>query len=303
MGRILKVWDKGFILVDAHSRPIYFFERMPLHVPFGVALECGRDELVALGSLCQGCRLRKRGNILWLDNAGGVGINLESGVQVDLRHKNQGKPLPTQHGPAIMKTLSRVVASCGDSRGLAGVMTCLQSFHPQVTAGLYVPVSPYARYAMGSINALLAASPEDLPETFLRACLNLIGCGPGLTPSGDDFLTGFLAAHFLSNSSLARQIWQQKMGPNVVALARTRTTLVSAELLACAVQGRFSEILYKAWRALPNLHTDCKQNGPVHYLLNWGSSSGTDTIVGLIIGLATLTDVALPSSFDKSTSR
>ena len=66
--------------------------------------------------------------------------------------------------------------------------------------------------------------------------------------------------------------------------ARKQTTLVSSEMLAFGFKGRFSEILYQACRALPGMGEDSGQNGPVHRLLNWGSTSGTDTIVGFIMG-------------------
>ena len=289
-GRVLKSWGQSFILIDPQNRPIYFFAKMPLHVPFGVAMDselgCG-DTWFHVG---QGCLLARRGQMLMLTQTGNVALNLNSGQEVDLSWDRQGMTL---HAPPLsqcIQALGRIVTALGDSQGLAGVLNYLRTngkFYPR-TDSPPLPVSPYAGYAMEYVESLLNASHEQLPVALMEACRGLIGCGPGLTPSGDDFLVGFLAAHYLCGSALAGEVRRQKLGSAVAAMAKKQTTIVSAEMLACAVKGKFSEILFQACRALPGLANDSNQNGPVQRFLDWGSTSGTDTIVGLTVGLATL---------------
>ena len=105
----------------------------------------------------------------------------------------------------------------------------------------------------------------------------LIGLGIGLTPSGDDFLCGFLAGLrlSLSESDRFRQILEKKICSHL-----NRTNEISAAFLHCAVLGQFS--------------------APIHLLINpditveqiylafsgIGHSSGVDTLCGISTALS-----------------
>jgi hypothetical protein len=80
------------------------------------------------------------------------------------------------------------------------------------------------------------AVPPSLPDVDLPddvAPLDLVGRGPGLTPSGDDVVAGALvAAHATGHPGLAA--WRDQTGD---ALRKRRTTAVSRGLLHHALQG------------------------------------------------------------------
>ena len=290
-GRVLKSCTQGFILIDPQNRPIYFFGKVPLHVPFGVAVDSDLGFLSTSFNVRQQSLLIRRGEMLWLTHTGEIVLNLNSGRNVDLSWDEQGITLDGPPRAKWIQALGRIVVTLGNSRGLAGVLNSLRyssRFCSQVDLPP-LPVSPYALYSMEYVESLLAATPEQQSRVLVDACRGLIGCGPGLTPSGDDFLVGFLAANYLCRSALVKELRQLKLDSYVATMARKQTTLVSAEMLACAVKGRFSETLYQALRALPGTANGSNQNGPVQRFLNWGSTSGTDTIVGLTLGLATIT--------------
>jgi len=73
---------------------------------------------------------------------------------------------------------------------------------------------------------------------------NLIGLGPGSTPSGDDFLCGALAAEQLLNvqSEISRDV--------SIALTPEATTLLGYTMLTDALSGRFPVILHEMVREL-----------------------------------------------------
>jgi hypothetical protein len=286
-GRVLKVWSRGACVVDPNGRPIYLFGRMPLHVPFGVALDCDENISAALVGWQEGGQLIQRGNRLRLSGTTGPGIALDTGTTVDLRWNEESRRLPLRWIPKSIQALCRVLVSHGNFQGLVGVLGCLKSQYPDIPMDTHSPVNQYVRHVMGPVQRLLEARSGDLPAAFLRVSLDLVGCGPGLTPSGDDFLVGFLAAHQLCSSSLARDTRKRKWGLALVELARKQTTLISSELLACAVEGRFSEVLRQTCLALCHVYGHLSPGNAVQRLLNWGSTSGTDTLVGLTIGLAT----------------
>ena len=266
-GRVLKVWSRGVCVVDPNGRPIYLFGRIPLHVPFGVALDCDENISAALVGLQEGGPLIKRGNRLWLGGTTGPGIALDTGTTVDLRWNEESERPPSRWIPKSIQAVCRVLVSHGNFQGLVGVLVCLKSRYPDIPIDIRLPVNQYVRHVMAPVRTLLEARSEDLPAAFLRVCLDLVGCGPGLTPSGDDFLVGFLAAHQFCNSSLARDARKRKWGRALVKLARKQTTLISGELLACAVDGRFSEVLRQAYPALCDAPAFCSLVTPYNAYL------------------------------------
>ena len=144
---------------------------------------------------------------------------------------------------------------------------------PSIHAGLARLAAAARRRMPGGFGALLAAplapiasADEEMPDPLLRsaaaaiaalrdwltaalsgsprpppALAALIGLGPGLTPSGDDFLCGVMATlHYLGGSAVARRLAEG------VLAAAAETNLISAAYLRCAAEGETSEVLFNA---------------------------------------------------------
>jgi hypothetical protein len=109
----------------------------------------------------------------------------------------------------------------------------------------------------------------------------LLGCGRGLTPSGDDLVLGLLlvanrwGVAGLQGEALAR------LNAEVVDAARQRTTTLSACLIECAAQGEADERLLAAADYLFSGAGDASK--VVDELLTWGASSGLDALVGMAV--------------------
>jgi len=114
----------------------------------------------------------------------------------------------------------------------------------------------------------------------VAAGLSLLGLGPGLTPSGDDALVGFLGAwRWLSPRALDDDIRSAMLGA-LVDRAPSGTTPVSAEFFHHLLHDRVSEPLVQLFEALIA--------GPRHDIQRaadriaaWGASSGLDTLAGV----------------------
>ncbi len=145
-----------------------------------------------------------------------------------------------------------------------------------------VHVSPQLSGLCGALNQPLTAMPIFDRFTQQLGCwLNgdtpdwswLIGCGPGLTPSGDDMLIGALA--ILYATGLASP--QRPFLPPADQLAHL-TTSVSCCYLNSARHGTFSTPVLRLLRRWQS--TRCAQSA-VRRLLNIGHTSGADTLVGM----------------------
>jgi Protein of unknown function (DUF2877) len=111
----------------------------------------------------------------------------------------------------------------------------------------------------------------------------ILGSGPGLTPSADDFIVGLL---------LTLNRWQippwtagnlRALNFQVVQAAYQKTTTLSANLIECATLGLANERLVDA---LDWMMTGvARETEMVDHLLGWGSSSGVDAFVGMAVSL------------------
>jgi Protein of unknown function (DUF2877) len=134
------------------------------------------------------------------------------------------------------------------------------------------------------LSALSNAGSCQLREAVRR----LIGCGPGLTPAGDDALVGLLMALsgvpglHRQRLRLADCIWPEL----------SRTTTLSACLLVLAVEGWSNEYVHDVLElavsgpdGVPLVRHDVGEER-IRRLLGYGASSGADIILGMHTGLA-----------------
>jgi hypothetical protein len=103
----------------------------------------------------------------------------------------------------------------------------------------------------------------------------LIGLGPGLTPSGDDYLGGVLIALYqLGREAQARGLWrwlERRLG---------RTSAISGAHLAAAATGEGHEALHNALQALFSASADWPR--VLAALDQVGHCSGWDSLAGVV---------------------
>lgn len=131
------------------------------------------------------------------------------------------------------------------------------------------PVLSYALRFMSECSAHLAKK-ED--ENAAAALIRLIGLGPGLTPSGDDFLCGVLAGLTMCGGCLARfaVLLKEQITQNL-----QNTNDISRAFLECALQNRYSAAV-NALLDIPCAEEILASFGQI------GHSSGIDTLCGVL---------------------
>lgn len=118
-------------------------------------------------------------------------------------------------------------------------------------------------------------------STALSHAVSLVGLGPGLTPSGDDFLTGLFAILNMKNSPFYpyRSLCQA-----ILKEAKTLTNEISYITLKKAAIGKVRESIISLLNSLL-VDNDYDLFLSLNKLLNIGSSSGTDIALGIVFGL------------------
>lgn len=119
-----------------------------------------------------------------------------------------------------------------------------------------------------------------------RALERLIGCGPGLTPSGDDLIVGFLAGLWsTTGDDPVRRAFLHALC-TAVAGAAAATGDISRAYLVLAIQGRFAEPLTTLARQIGEGAAAADVEVATMAARRVGHTSGGDGVFGLLLGLA-----------------
>ncbi len=147
--------------------------------------------------------------------------------------------------------------------------------------------TPLGRIALPLLRLLMRASREEDIAEIEKAARGLAGLGPGLTPSGDDTLGGFITVLVLAESPPGIDAMANKrLAQAIAGAARSRTTLLSATLLAHAARGEVAEQVGELLMALTlPQEADAMVLQAAERVLAYGASSGGDTLLGLLLGL------------------
>lgn len=120
----------------------------------------------------------------------------------------------------------------------------------------------------------------------LRLSKKLIGFGMGSTPSCDDFLAAVLLilARWRSAHPSNYSAEVEAFSGQLVAIAAANTTLVSANMLRLARQGKSSQAHETLINALL-YNTESDMTALMSQVIKTGASSGADFMAGLLCGL------------------
>ena len=115
-----------------------------------------------------------------------------------------------------------------------------------------------------------------------EAVAALLGLGPGLTPSGDDFLGGMLIAlHVCGEKSVQKQLYN-----HVKSLFHITGPVSKAHLKAAAL-GEVSDSLHQVLNMLLN-GNDTKLEPAIDAINKIGHTSGWDALAGVALVLRQL---------------
>lgn len=130
-------------------------------------------------------------------------------------------------------------------------------------------------------NLLLAALARKRFADACRHANSMLGLGPGLTPSGDDFLVGLFAVLNVAGSPCHGWLGG---GTQVLLHAGQATNAISLAALTTAARGLVRESIAALIDSL--MHgTPATLVEPLQRVLAMGATSGADMVAGILAGL------------------
>jgi hypothetical protein len=127
--------------------------------------------------------------------------------------------------------------------------------------------------------ALHEAIQTNNPRRAALSLNSVLGMGSGLTPSGDDFVWGFLLALSRWQSVLCPDFDVDKLGYLLLSSARRQTSFLSTSLIECAAHGWADANMLAV---LDGIFTGSELASKIsERILAYGSSSGVDAFTGM----------------------
>ena len=179
------------------------------------------------------------------------------GAHVTLSVASRWKPPPMPPNPIDIGALEYAARGRVPQEGFGGLII-----------GAHNSLSGHAQPALEAIERWLIGNALDDDVQML------IGLGPGLTPSGDDYLGGLLIAlHALERRPQAQGLWRW-LEPRL-----KRTSAISGAHLAAAAAGEGHEALHACLEALASRNADWAKT--LDQVANVGHVSGWDALAGI----------------------
>lgn len=209
----------------------------------------------------------------------GVRFAGESALEVRFdrpdRWQTIGAPLPTASLEGAADTLAGLVTTLGVPGGARIDETHADSFATAV-----------AMRVRDGVEAIACGERDDDRDAVSAAVAGLLGLGPGLTPTGDDVLTGIA----LLGAQPASRI--RHVGAAIVAELDRRpdaTTVVARATLREAARGRARQSLMTLLGVLAGRGAGSVQRPALlqaaQRVIGIGHTSGTDILSGIVAGL------------------
>ncbi len=170
--------------------------------------------------------------------------------------------------------------------------TTCEAFSGKKNIGMFLPFftedpteNAFTKEAMPPVKRIKSALLKNDWKKMEREFCGLAGVGIGLTPSGDDFLIGFLSAlRFYKNSGGGATLPSEKCFDRIAEKVGRKTTSFSSTLLRSAAKCWCSRDVADWLSAVHHGDIGFVKASTLRVLAS-GHSSGVDTLAGLVTAM------------------
>jgi hypothetical protein len=239
--------------------------------------------------------VEKNDRVLMVEDLLEIGDRLQislEGVKVWFPKKGVIKPLGIEAIRNNLLMAEKLVRSGHYEEGLGQLLPHVD----EIIAGIAIDESRLnrvAKLALPHIRSLVVAVRSRDLHLLASSTRKLVGLGPGLSPSADDLLVGFMSSLCWMTNSFGKDIdYIHRANQAILASALGRTTLLSQQMLKHAAVGETNEIIEDLLEAILAYGSD-EVRKAASRVLTMGETSGADTMLGILLGLRTWLDVDL----------
>lgn len=264
-----------------------------VHIPFGIEVEISGGWL--------NTNLLQNQSIFW---DGDAIVAEQSMIITGLRNCRRFSCQPAYHPltgnvdfSARLQYLQRLCNSMGE---IGGMMTYLGQYDAEAFCVSKISPGLFEARIPQRVKELISGLLQNDEYLMTEGICGLLGVGPGSTPSGDDFLLGFLSGMTHAQHGRCRTA-SEKMAYHMVENAKNLTTFLSIAYIKYGVKGLYHQCLSDMISAFV-AGTEEEMVSKTQALMTLGHSSGIDLLVGFIYGgfTAVLAGTAINTKGEKN---
>ena len=245
------------------------------HIPFGIEVDLAGGWL--------NIELKQQQQVLHRADAIVVGDTLAvQGLQRCPRFSCQSSYDPFTGAMDSLPRLQRLQQLCNDADKGDGILAYIGRFDAEMLCSRRrIPGLTESRIPR-IVSILVSGILENKEHLIDEGICGLLGVGPGSTPSGDDFLFGFLTGIVHVRPEHCQQA-AKKMAQHLVQKAPRLTTFMSAEYIKYGVKGLYHQRLGEMIHAF-GAGAEQEMISKARELIQLGHCSGVDLLVGFVYG-------------------
>ena len=182
-----------------------------------------------------------------------------------------------------LERLAGVIGEEGKPEGMAPLVFHLEEGSSADYAERF-PHNHYTAFLLPRVRRLFDALHTGQIVEISAAAGAMAGCGPGLTPSSDDFLCGMMAAMLARGGARGRVLRTMDITQRMGCAARVKTNVISGSFLIRSSQGLLSaDVLDTVGQLFSNGPTQSLESAASR-VITFGETSGTDILSGIYFG-------------------
>jgi hypothetical protein len=144
--------------------------------------------------------------------------------------------------------------------------------------------SELLKRAINGIQNIIKGFMNNDLKRIVDGGLDLIGLGPGLTPSGDDVLTSLLLCLYVTSPEPEQGLAKDALG-QLAILSRNLTSDLSSFQYYVAAQGYLSERYMEVLDSILNSREETVMIQKGTQMISYGETSGMEILLGVLLGL------------------
>ena len=216
-------------------------------------------------------------------SAGMLHVDLTNALDTDLSVLERKELIVPPDLSDRLERLAGVIGEEGKPEGMAPLVFHLEEGSSADYAERF-PHNHYTAFLLPRVRRLFDALHTGQIVEISAAAGAMAGCGPGLTPSSDDFLCGMMAAMLARGGARGRVLRTMDITQRMGCAARVKTNVISGSFLIRSSQGLLSaDVLDTVGQLFSNGPTQSLESAASR-VITFGETSGTDILSGIYFG-------------------
>ena len=236
------------------------------------------------GYIDQGSQvIGKNGKLTFVDNK--LEIVYDNAVIISSRQALQKKLLNDQAKDRILSQMQTLGDMITPPEGLCPLWHFIDAIIKDCPTDIST-LSPMAKAGFVAMKTLIKGLRSENEKEFIEGVKKITGLGAGLTPSGDDILTGLSGAYALLSDKTSKpeaMVYIKK----IPALAQKATNKIAYSYIKGAVDGEITGLLAKYISILTS-GPDTQLETVSKALFKIGGTSGAELALGAYIGVVNI---------------